>query len=45
MICCKECLDLLIDYLEGELDDQTVTALTDTNSGTLVSGWNLIVLN
>jgi hypothetical protein len=24
--------------------DQTVTALTDTNSGTLISGWNLIVL-
>jgi hypothetical protein len=24
--------------------DQTVTALTDTNSGALISGWNLIVL-
>ena len=27
MICCKECLGLLTDYLEGELDDQTVAAL------------------
>ncbi len=22
MICCKECLDLLYDYLEGELDPE-----------------------
>ena len=27
MICCKECLDLLTDYIEGELDEQTVIAL------------------
>tara|TARA_B100000686_G_scaffold353865_1_gene461191 strand:+ start:4916 stop:5164 length:249 start_codon:yes stop_codon:yes gene_type:complete len=27
MTCCKECLDLLCDYLEGELDDKTSRSL------------------
>ena len=27
MICCKECLDLLYDYLEGELDSETTKSL------------------
>ena len=27
MICCKECLDLLCDYLEGELDENTSSSL------------------
>ena len=27
MICCKECLDLLCDYLEGELDESTSSSL------------------
>tara|TARA_Y100001960_G_C13916770_1_gene468003 strand:+ start:178 stop:417 length:240 start_codon:yes stop_codon:yes gene_type:complete len=27
MICCKECLDLLCDYLEGELDYDTAASL------------------
>ena len=29
MICCKECLGLLTDYLEGELDSRTAKALED----------------
>ena len=27
MICCKECLDLLHDYLEGSLNPETTEAL------------------
>lgn len=29
MICCKECLDLLSDYLDGELDAQTSSSLEE----------------
>lgn len=29
MICCKECLDLLYDYLEGDLDPQVSTSLEE----------------
>ena len=29
MICCKECLDLLCDYLDGELESETVVALEE----------------
>ncbi len=29
MICCKECLDLLFDYLEGNLDDETSSSLDE----------------
>jgi len=29
MICCKECLDLLHDYLEGELDSETTQSLEE----------------
>lgn len=29
MICCKECLDLLCDYLDGELEQGTVVALEE----------------
>ena len=29
MICCKECLDLLYDYLEGELDSETTQSLEE----------------
>ena len=29
MICCKECLDLLYDYLEGELDTNTTKSLEE----------------
>ncbi|GJL77099.1 MAG: hypothetical protein NPINA01_00880 [Nitrospinaceae bacterium] len=29
MICCKECLDLLSDYLDGELDPQTSSSLEE----------------
>jgi predicted anti-sigma-YlaC factor YlaD len=29
MICCKECLELLSDYLDGELDPQTSSSLTE----------------
>ena len=29
MICCKECLDLLHDYLEGELDQETSISLEE----------------
>ena len=29
MICCKECLDLLSDYLDGDLDAQTSADLEE----------------
>ena len=29
MICCKECLELLSDYLDGELDPQTSSSLNE----------------
>ncbi len=29
MICCKECLDLLFDYLEGNLDPETLSSLEE----------------
>lgn len=29
MICCKECLELLSDYLDGELDPQTSSSLEE----------------
>ena len=29
MICCKECLDLLYDYLEGDLDSETTKSLEE----------------
>lgn len=29
MICCKECLELLSDYLDGELDLQTSSSLEE----------------
>ncbi len=29
MMCCKECLDLLYDYLEGGLDAKTSAALDE----------------
>lgn len=29
MICCKECLDLLSDYLDGELDPQISSSLEE----------------
>lgn len=29
MICCKECLDLLFSYLEGELDPKTAAELDE----------------
>ena len=29
MICCKECLDLLYDYLEGDLDTKSSTKLDE----------------
>ncbi|MFQ5715962.1 MAG: anti-sigma factor family protein [Nitrospinales bacterium] len=29
MICCKECLDLLYDYLEGELDAEAAMHLDE----------------
>ena len=29
MICCKECLDLLYDYLEGDLDQKTTNSLEE----------------
>ncbi|PIQ96185.1 MAG: hypothetical protein COV67_10725 [Nitrospinae bacterium CG11_big_fil_rev_8_21_14_0_20_56_8] len=29
MMCCKECLDLLYDYLEGNLDPQIHSSLTE----------------
>ena len=29
MICCKECLDLLYDYLEGELDPEVSNDLEE----------------
>ena len=29
MICCKECLDLLFDYLEGHLDSETTSSLEE----------------
>ena len=29
MICCKECLDLLYDYLEGDLDQETIKSLDE----------------
>tara|TARA_Y100001936_G_scaffold200207_1_gene201871 strand:- start:195 stop:428 length:234 start_codon:yes stop_codon:yes gene_type:complete len=29
VICCKECLDLLYDYLEGELDLETAQSLEE----------------
>lgn len=29
MICCKECLDLLADYLDGELDEKTNASLEE----------------
>lgn len=29
MICCKECLDLLSDYLDGDLDAQTSSSLEE----------------
>jgi anti-sigma factor RsiW len=29
MICCKECLDLLADYLDGELDSNTAQSLEE----------------
>ena len=29
MICCKECIDLLCDYLEGALDSATAASLEE----------------
>ena len=29
MICCKECLDLLYDYLDGNLDTETARSLEE----------------
>ena len=29
MICCKECLDLLYDYIEGSLDQETTDSLEE----------------
>ena len=29
MICCKECLDLLYDYIEGDLDEETTKSLEE----------------
>ena len=29
MICCKECLDMLSDYLDGDLDPQTSADLDE----------------
>ena len=29
MICCKECLDLLYDYIEGSLDQDTTDSLEE----------------
>jgi len=29
MICCKECLELLSDYLDGELDPKTSSSLEE----------------
>jgi len=29
MICCKECIDLLYDYLEGNLNSETTTSLEE----------------
>jgi len=29
MICCKECLDLLSDYLDGDLDPKSSAALEE----------------
>ena len=29
MICCKECLELLCDYLDGELDSQVSASLEE----------------
>ena len=29
MICCKECIDLLYDYLEGNLDTETASSLEE----------------
>jgi hypothetical protein len=29
MICCKECLDLLYDYIEGSLDKETAGSLEE----------------
>ena len=29
MICCKECLDLLYDYIEGNLDQETTKSLEE----------------
>ena len=29
MICCKECLDMLYDYLEGDLDQETTKSLDE----------------
>ncbi|MEE9258088.1 MAG: zf-HC2 domain-containing protein [Nitrospinaceae bacterium] len=29
MTCCKECIDLLYDYLEGELDPESNTRLEE----------------
>jgi len=29
MICCKECIDLLYDYIEGCLDPETTTSLEE----------------
>ena len=29
MICCKECIDLLYDYLEGSLNTETVASLEE----------------
>jgi anti-sigma factor RsiW len=29
MICCKECLDLLYDYIDGSLDQETTDSLEE----------------
>ncbi|MEK9627930.1 MAG: zf-HC2 domain-containing protein [Nitrospinota bacterium] len=29
MICCKECLDLLYDYIDGNLDQETTKTLEE----------------
>jgi anti-sigma factor RsiW len=29
MICCKECIDLLCDYLDGELDNKITLSLDE----------------
>lgn len=29
MICCKECIDLLYDYIEGSLDQSTTISLEE----------------